>query len=63
VAKTLTLEQSFDTVADRGMTGRIRMDAVQQQLLIGPVGGPGAEELNIGDRFGGSGLLEALSSC
>jgi hypothetical protein len=39
------------------MTGRIGMDAIQQQMLIGPVSGPRGEEINIGDRFCGRSLL------
>ena len=54
----MPLKKRFDTLADLGMTGRIGMDAVHKQMLIGPVGGPGAEEINIGDRFFGSGPLD-----
>ena len=52
--RTMALEKSFDTLADLGMTGRIGMDAVHKQMPIGPVSGPGTEEINIGDRFFGS---------
>jgi hypothetical protein len=56
VVKALPVEKRFDPLTDLGMPGRIGMDAIKQQLLIAPIGGPGAEELNIGDRFGGRGL-------
>jgi hypothetical protein len=41
------------------MPGRIGMDAIKQQMLIGLVGGPGAEDLNVGDRFGSRGLPDS----
>ena len=49
VAKALTLEKCFDLLADLDMPGRSGMDAITQQLLIGPVGGPGADEFKGGD--------------
>ena len=54
----MLLEKRFDTLADLGMTGRIGMDAVQQQMPIGLIGSPGAEEIKIGDRFCGSSLFD-----
>jgi hypothetical protein len=50
----MPLKKSLDMLADLGMTGRIGMDTVHEEMPIGPVGGPGAEEINIGDRFFGN---------
>src|SRR4030095_4929799 len=55
---TMPLEKSLDMLADLGMTGRIGMDAVQQQMPIGLVGSPGTEEINIGDHFFARGPLD-----
>jgi hypothetical protein len=40
-------KERFDPRADLFMTGRIGMDAVQQQMLIGPASSPRGKEINL----------------
>ena len=47
-----------ETRADLGMPGRIGMDAVMQQLLIGARSRPGLEEIKIGNGCFGSGPFD-----
>jgi hypothetical protein len=54
----LRLEKRGDALVDAGMSGGIGMNAVPQPLRIRLLGGPGAEEIQIGDGFGGRRLFD-----